>query len=202
MIASRRLRDWLLVCSITLASIVVLLWLFQKPLLSAAGNALVEDDTPAKMQAAVVLGGDYDCSRILKAADVAQAGYAPFIVVSGPEAFGGHECDLTVKCAEQKGYPASLFRPYPNAFTSTADEATGLGQYLRSQGITRILLVTSNYHTRRAAHLFRRQNPGMTVRVIPAPDATFTPASWWLNREGRKTFMLEWTKTVASWLGA
>jgi uncharacterized SAM-binding protein YcdF (DUF218 family) len=174
----------------------------RKPLLTAAGTALVEDDGPGKEQAAVVLGGDYDCSRILKAASLAKAGWVPFVIVSGPQAFGGHESDLTVKYAELQGYPPALFRPYPHHFTSTAAEVKGIGQYLRANGMTRILLVTSNYHTHRAARTFRQANPGIAVRVVPAPDQSFTPTAWWMNREGRKTFLLEWTKTVAAWLGA
>ncbi|MCU1291335.1 MAG: hypothetical protein JWP08_185 [Bryobacterales bacterium] len=171
-------------------------------MLAAAGAALIEDDGPRSMQAAVVLGGDQDCARLMKAASLAQAGYVPFVVVSGPEAFGAHECDLTINYAERKGFPAVLFRPYPNDFTSTESEVQGIGKYLRAHGITRVLLVTSNYHTRRAARLFRRKNRELEVRVIPAADRYFTPQTWWQSREGRKTFLLEWTKTVASWVGA
>ena len=170
--------------------------------MTAAGAALVEDDGTEKMQAAVVLGGDEDCERILKAALLARAGYVPFIIVSGPAAFGVHECDLTISYAERKGFPAAFFQPFPNDFTSTRAEADGIGQLLRSKGLKRVLLVTSNYHTRRAARLFRQENRDLEVRVVPAPDYSFSPESWWQNREGRKTFFLEWTKTVAAWIGS
>jgi uncharacterized SAM-binding protein YcdF (DUF218 family) len=199
---SHRLRDWRLIVLAVLALSLVLFWIFRAPILTAAGTALVEDDGPAKEQAAVVLGGDYLCTRILKAAALAHAGYVPFVIVSGPQAFGGHESDLTVRYAEEQGYPASLFRPYPNHFTSTAAEVRGIGDYLRANGISRIILVTSNYHTHRAARTFRVANPGIFVRVIPAPDPSFTPSGWWKDRDGRKTFFLEWTKTVAYWIGA
>lgn len=159
----------------------------------------MEDDGLRKMQAAVVLGGDDDCSRILKAASLARAGYAPFVLVSGPAAFGVHESDLDIHCAEQHGYPAALFRAFPGDFTSTRGEAGTIGDYLRTQGISHILLVTSNYHTHRAARLFRLANPGLDVRVIPAPDSAFSPENWWGNREGQKTFFLEWTKTITEW---
>lgn len=162
----------------------------------------MEDDGPAQEQAAVVLGGDYYCSRILTAAQLAQAGCVQSVIVSGPEAFGGHESDLTIRYAEMHGYPPAMFRAFPNHFLSTAEEVRGIGDYLRANRITHILLVTSNYHTHRAARTFRAANPDITMRVIPAPDPTFSPSTWWQNREGRKTFLLEWTKTVASWLGA
>ncbi len=174
-------------------------FLFKNALLTAAGSALIEDDGPAHAQAAVVLGGDEDAKRILKAAELAKAGYVPWILVSGPSGFGVHECDLTIPYAEGHGYPASFFRPYPDECKSTRDEADVIGKYLRDHKITRILLVTSNYHTRRAARLFRKQNPGLQVRAIAAPDLWFSPNGWWRNREGRKTFLLEWLKTLSEY---
>lgn len=197
-----RLRRWILAAFVCALLIAIGVWLFGTRILTAAGARLVEDDGPASVQAALVLGGDEHCSRIMRAAELARAGYAPTVIVSGPGAFGVHECDLTVHYAVSHGYPASLFRPFPNDFTSTRAEAEGIGKYLQEHKITRILLVTSNYHTRRAARQFRRENPGMAVRVVPAPDRWFTPDGWWKNREGRKTFLLEWTKTVTEWYGS
>ena len=37
--------------------------------------------------------------------------------------------------------------------------------------------------------------------VIAAPDQYFSPDGWWNNREGRKTFVIEWMKTVAEMVG-
>jgi hypothetical protein len=37
--------------------------------------------------------------------------------------------------------------------------------------------------------------------VIAAPDKYFSASNWWHNREGRKTFLVEWEKTVAARLG-
>lgn len=198
----RLLRDWRIISVASLALLLFLSWIFRAQLLTAAGSALVENDGPAKAQAAVVLGGDTAGTRILTAAGLVRKGYVPFVIVSGPGGFGGHESDLTVRYAETQGFPASFFHPYPNEFTSTGEEVKGIGAYLRANGISRILLVTSNFHTHRAGRTFREANPGISVRMIPAPDPFFTPSTWWKKREGRKTFLLEWTKTVAYWVGA
>lgn len=186
---------------LVLLAIAAAVWFGRHPLLAAAGRALVENDGPQKAQAIVVLGGDdYGC-RIIKAAQLATEGYAPFVIVSGPRMLLGHESDMTIQYAEQKGHPASLFHPLPNDTHSTRSETLFIGKYLREHGIRKILLVTSNYHTRRAAHLMRSQNPGLQVAVIPAPDPYFTPDGWWKTREGQKTFLIEWLKTAATWLG-
>lgn len=168
---------------------------------TAIGSALVEDDGPRKADAIVVLGGDDYGTRILKGAELARAGYAPYVLVSGPTSLLGHESDTTIEYARRNGFPDSLFHPLPNNTDSTRSEARFIGAYLRDHGIHKILLVTSNFHTHRAAYLMRHENPGLQVDVVPAPDPNFTPASWWKSRSGQKTFLIEWIKTVATWLG-
>ncbi len=176
--------------------------MFRLALLTWAGTLLVEDDGPQKAQAILVLGGDPG-PRILKAAQLAQAGYAPHVLVDGPKTLIGHESDMTIPYAAQRGYPASLFEPLllPGGMDSTREEAAFVGKYLRQHGIHKILLVTSNFHTHRAAYLMRKENPGLDVVVVAAPDPYFTPEGWWKSREGRKTFLFEWMKTVAAWSG-
>ena len=178
-------------------------FVLRTPLLTWAGSLLVKEDSPRKAQAAVVLGGDDAGTRIIKAAQLAQAGYVPFVIVDGPKALIGYEYDMTIPYAEQKGFPRSLFHPLPlpHGLNSTRDEMTFLGKYLKEHGIHDILLVTSNYHTHRAAFLMRRKNPWLQMAVIGAPDPNFTPETWWKSREGQKTFIFEWMKTVAAYLG-
>jgi uncharacterized SAM-binding protein YcdF (DUF218 family) len=66
-------------------------------------------------------------------------------------------------------------------------------------GVKRVILVTSNYHTRRAGSIFRRAAPDLEFYVVASPDEFFNPDSWWKNREASKTFIFEWMKTVAEW---
>lgn len=183
-----------------IAVAIALLWTH---LLTWAGSLLVEDDGPQKAQAAVVLGGDDAGTRILKAAQLAQAGYVPYVLVDGPKTLVGHESDMTIEYAIQKGYPPSLFHalPLPGNLNSTRGETKFVGKYLKEHGIHKILLVTSNYHTHRAAYLMRKQNPGLQVVVVAAPDPSFSPSTWWKSRDGKKTFLFEWMKTIATYLG-
>ncbi len=178
-------------------------WILHAPLFTLAGEALVEDDGAAKADAIVVLGGDGFGTRILRAGELAKSGYAPRVLVSGPANLLGNDADATIVYAGRKGYPASLFEavPLPADVSSTRAEVRYVGRMLREQGVTSIDLVTSNYHTRRAAWLWRKENPGIRVNAVPAPDPYFSPEAWFKNREGQKTFLLEWAKTVASRLG-
>jgi hypothetical protein len=43
--------------------------------------------------------------------------------------------------------------------------------------------------------------PDLDIHMVGAPDRYFTPEAWWKTREGQKTFVQEWAKTIASWFG-
>lgn len=202
------MRRFLRGCLVPLSLLIVLalaLWAFSTPLLTAAANLLIEDDGPRKVDAIVVLGGDGFGDRTLKGAELAKEGYAPIVIVSGPPTLISFESTEEVQYAEQHGYPASLFREVhlPEEAESTRTEADELGKRLRAQGIKSVLLVTSNFHTKRAKKLWRMENPWLELSVVPSvdPQRLFTPATWWKTRPGQKTFLYEWMKTISVMLG-
>jgi uncharacterized SAM-binding protein YcdF (DUF218 family) len=158
----------------------------------------VEDDKPGKADVVVVFGGDEFGARITKAAQLATAGYAPYVLVSGPRTLLGHECDTTIEYAHRRGYPIELFRPFPHELNSTRREAELIDRYLHEQRAKTVLLVTSNYHTARAARFLRKYAPDLKVIAVAAPDPNFSSAGWWKTREGQKAFLYEWLKTVAA----
>jgi uncharacterized SAM-binding protein YcdF (DUF218 family) len=174
--------------------------------LTALGKALVHDDGPAKAEIAVVLGGDYWGHRILTAARLVRAGYVPAVLVSGPPGFyGANECDAEIEFAVRQGYPAEWFIAAAHKELNTRDESRALLEELRRRNIHSFLLVTSNFHTARARRIFleseRRMGGGPQFRMVAAPDQFFKADSWWRNREGEKTFLMEWLKTVTGPLG-
>ena len=174
--------------------------------LPALGYALVHDDGPAKADLVVVLGGDYYGRRILKGAELVRQGYAPAALVSGAAGFyGAYECDLAIPFAVRHGYPPEYFIPFPNQALSTREEASLALPELRRRNVRSFLLVTSDYHTARAARLYRAASRaaggGPVMRVVAAPDEFFRPDSWWRSRQAQKTVFAEWCKTIASAFG-
>jgi uncharacterized SAM-binding protein YcdF (DUF218 family) len=174
--------------------------------LGALGSALVEDDGLAKADAVVVLGGDTWGSRIETAANLVRAGYAPVVLISGsPGPYGTNEADYAIPYITRKGYPAEWFVALGNNAMSTHDESYVVLEELRRRQVRSVILVTSNFHTARAARTFRATERvlgwHLELRVVPAPDPYFSAGSWWLNREGRKTALSEWEKTIANALG-
>ena len=187
---------------VVIAIVAVVAWREHDRILTTLGSYLVDAAPPEKADIAVVLAGDPFGHRILTAAELAKKGYVPVVLVSGP---GGeydlHECDLAIPFAVKRGYPATYFAHFEHDARSTAEEAASIVPELRRRNVHKMLLVTSNFHTRRAGALFRRAAPDITVIAVAAPDENFTRDGWWHSREGEKTFLTEWEKTVAVWMG-
>ncbi len=166
------------------------------------GHYLVLSEAPEKSDVIFVLAGDFQGQRVRKGCELAQQGFAPKVWVSGPDGVYGHtEADLAVAFAIRHGCPAHLLEAFYSRANSTLDETKLVRERAAAAGYRSLLVVTSNFHTRRSARLFRREIPGMRIRVVGAPDAGFDPDSWWKSRPMRKTFAFEWIKTVTSWVG-
>ena len=186
---------------------VVLLATVSPWLLPALGNFLVKNEGPLrKADAALVLAGDSFGRRIMRGGELVRDGLVPVAYVSGPdELYGFTEDELAIQYAVKHGAQAQWFRGLPNQANSTNDEAAQLLPVLHGRGVKRLLLVTSNYHTRRAVKIFREiartKAPGMEIQPVVASDALFDPNTWWNSRPGQKIFLLEWTKTLTELLG-
>ncbi len=185
-----------------LSAAILLAAIFHSAWLTWLGSRLVEQQAPDRRDVVIVLGGDHRGGRILKAAELACRGYAPHVLVSGSgEIYGKHESDLAVAFAVEKGFREQLFWKLHYPAASTRDEARAVIRQLHQLHIRNFLLVTSSFHTHRAANIFRDEAPDLPFRVIASSDPDFTPGSWWKTREGQKVFVTEWTKTVANWFG-
>ena len=185
-----------------LAAVIVLLVLTHSVWLGWMGALLVDSERPSHADVIVVLAGDPYGHRILRAAELVKQGYAPKVLVSGPAGlYDLHECDLAIPFAVRRGYPEAWFVPVPHDAHSTEEEARALLPVLAKLHAHTVIAVTSDYHTRRALRALHAGWPGIEVHMVSAGDEFFSPYGWWHNREGRKTFLLEWTKTLASFVG-
>jgi uncharacterized SAM-binding protein YcdF (DUF218 family) len=186
--------------ALVLAAAFILIFFLFAPAMAALGGYLVKAGPPQKADIIVVLAGDGFGHRILTAAELAREGYAPKVLVSGPDgSYGEHECDLAIPFAVKAGYPESMFVHFEHRARSTTEEIQLMVPKLRAMGVKRVLLVTSDYHTRRSGKIFHRIAPDIEVFVVAAPDEYFKADRWWKDREGRKSFLYEWMKTVAEY---
>jgi len=199
-------RGFVLRSLIALPVIVAILYFSSGIWLAAIGNALVYDDGPVKADAAVVLGGDYTGSRLIGGAELVKKGYVPIVIVSGPAGpYDVNEGDAAIQFAIHKGYSTDWFVPVRHTANSTREEAEVLIEELKRRKAHSFILVTSNFHTRRARRLFlsvlEHKGNGMTMHIVATPDRDYDPRSWWKTRQGWKVAFFEWTKTITSMAG-
>jgi uncharacterized SAM-binding protein YcdF (DUF218 family) len=197
-----RSRRRLFAAALVFCCVAIIVALTRDQWLTALGDALVESQDAEKSDAILVLAGDNRGRRIVKACELARAGYAPVILVSGPmELYGVNEADLAIRYAVSQGCPERILNPLYTKALSTAEESMAIRDELKRRNVRSLLIVTSNYHTRRAGSIFRGTLPNISVRMIAAPDRYFEANTWWTTREGQKTFFLEASKTLAGWIG-
>jgi len=191
---------------LALAALLLVLYLARPLWLRALGHALVHDDGPAKADIAIVLAGDYLGHRMDKAADMVRQGYVPAVIVDGPTGFyGTNESTIAIQYVVAKGNPAAWFIDLPIKATSTQEEASQIVPELRRRNIRSYLLVTSDFHSGRAARIFRATQRALgynaAMRVVVAHDEEYGPDDWWHTREGKKAVFFEWAKTIGMALG-
>jgi hypothetical protein len=79
---------------------------------------------------------------------------------------------------------------------STKAEAHDVERCLASSNVRTVLIVTSDYHTRRALSIFRHQFRSKTVSVAAASNTDEFGAHWWQHRQWAKINLNEWVRLV------
>ncbi|HWQ03022.1 MAG TPA: ElyC/SanA/YdcF family protein, partial [Candidatus Nitrosotenuis sp.] len=88
--------------------------------------------------------------------------------------------------------PAAAVLRLPSYAENTRQEANLLLRITQEHKWKRVLVVTSNFHTRRARLIFNRVFDGTAeIHMIAARDGNYDPRSWWRSRLGVKHFFSE-----------
>ncbi len=174
--------------------LVAILYLARQPILRYAGDFWIVDETPQVSDVIVILSDDnYGADRAARAAQLFKSGMAPRILASGRllRPYAGI-AELMEHDLKALGVPANAIVPVTHRATNTREEAIADSQAIAAHGWKKVLLVTSNYHTRRADYIFERTlPPGTELRVVSAPDSEYDPNTWWHTRNGLKRFLYE-----------
>lgn len=169
-------------------------------LLGAAGQALLREDPLAAADAIVVLGGAPSW-RAPAGARLLAAGWAPrLLTVGGTQARGGWaDARRTRLALLDLGVPDAAIEAVAQDARGTADEARVVVALAAARGWTRLIVVTSPYHCRRAGMLFGRRGAavGLDIRMVPAVEDPFDPAAWWVDGRQRRLARNELLKHLA-----
>ncbi len=192
-----------LIALLILVILIALLYLVRAPLLRLAGNFWIRPDPPASSDVIVILSDDdFTADRATRAADLYHDGWAPRVVGSGRWLRPYTSiADLMQRDLEARGVPRKAIMPFAHDAPDTLEELKGIRGFVEQHGWKRVMIVTSNYHTRRTHYLSEHVFPSnVHVLVEAAPDHDYDPDSWWRTRAGVKTFFHEFVGMfVAFW---
>jgi uncharacterized SAM-binding protein YcdF (DUF218 family) len=113
-----------------------------------------------------------------------------------------NEGEVFARQAAALGIPPESIRVVQHDACYTMKEAHTLCRFLALHDLHHVILVTSDYHTRRARRIFRKasQRFGITVRIAAAPDSALDLSRWWQPRSGLVLLFIELLKTLySSW---
>lgn len=190
------------VLAVVLAAVLVLgIVLFRH-----AASYLVVNQ-PEHADVILVLAGGINDLRYWSGVQLMREGWAPRLVLdvfSKGVTFGNRDLDLAHAFVDRTTPGQSSICPI--VVNSTYGEAQHVADCLRGSGVKSILVVTSDYHTRRAIDILRHRLPQYHISIYAAPDPYFFGTRWWQTREWAKTTLAEWQrylwwKLVDQWRG-
>ena len=178
------------------------------------GGYLHHEDPLQKADAIYVLGGAR-VERWLEAYELYRAGYAPLIFLSPERAEAAETLirargvrfpstpELQQAALVQMGVPPSAIHAPAGWVDNTAQEGNLLRTTAQTRGWTRLIVVTSKYHTRRSGFAFRRALRGTGTEVIMRGSRydPSDPARWWRSRADIRFVGNEWIKLILYRLG-
>jgi uncharacterized SAM-binding protein YcdF (DUF218 family) len=113
---------------------------------------------------------------------------------------------LIVHGLRERGVPRECIEliAFGDGVEDTRDEARALRAFLINQPVRRIIVVTTDYHTRRAKLVLEQELAQLPVEIqmSAATDSAVTPANWWRSRRGVRAYFGEMAKLLVVSLGA
>jgi uncharacterized SAM-binding protein YcdF (DUF218 family) len=161
-----------------------------------AGSFLVVN-APEHADVIVVLGGGNNDLRYWSGVDLMHQGWAPRLVLdvfAKGVTFGNVDVDLAREFVRRTTPGQSTICPL--TINSTYGEAEHIANCLQDTDVKSILVVTSDYHTRRALTILQKRLPQYHISIYAAPDPYFFGEKWWQTREWAKTTLGEWQRYV------
>jgi uncharacterized SAM-binding protein YcdF (DUF218 family) len=181
-----------------------LLFVARRPLLVAACRWLDVGQRPQPADYVAVLGGGEE-TRPFAAALLVKRHLAREVLV--PRQWNRAEVvhwivlsdeELTRQVLLRRGVPASRIHLIGKGVVSTFDEALAVAEFLHPRPSARVMVVTNDYHTRRARWAFARvlDHSADRLTVVSIPEDEFSPENWWRTSAGRLQVTGEYAKLL------
>lgn len=158
-------------------------WLDYDQMSTCGGAPTGNNECRAADVIVAISGGDTN-ARAQKAIDLYKAGFAKNIIFSGAAADPKSPSNAAAmrKIALKNGVADGAIT-LDETSRNTNENAANVAKILRARGWTNVILVSENYHLRRAYTDFVRANTEADFRAISAKNQPFwwaTPRGWYL----------------------
>jgi uncharacterized SAM-binding protein YcdF (DUF218 family) len=181
--------------------------------LRAIATSLIVEDTLQPARSIVVLGGQVPF-RAMEAAATYHQGWAREVWLTEGAIYEedralsklGIERDPEFKYSrlvlERLEVPSAAIHILPGANQNTADEVRTIARELKARGGSRVIVITSKYHTRRVRVLWRSLAGSGTEAIVRyTPDDPFDASRWWRNTNDATRVSHEWFGLLNAWAG-
>ena len=165
--------------------------------LALTGGRILVVDAPQPSDLILVLAGETD-HRPARALELLHQGYGKHVLIDVPadaKVYEFSQLDLAQKYVRDLPDSASV-SICPIRGLSTREETHDVEKCLTAENGTSILIVTSDFHTRRALSIFRHELPSKSFSVAAAHNSTEFGSRWWTHRQWAKTCTDEWLRTI------
>ena len=190
-----------LIAFVAVVLVCCVFYFARHPIFRFAGESWIVEDKLESSDAIIVLSDDnFYADRATRAAQVYRQGLAPLVVASGRRLrpYAGI-AELMEHDLVERGVPKDKIVRAVHDADSTRMEAQALAQVAIQHKWRTFIIVTSNYHTRRARYIFEHVFPaGSIIHVTGARDGDFDPDSWWERRISVKEFVRELAAMVVA----
>ena len=164
--------------------------------LATSGHFLVINN-PRTSDVIVVLAGETD-RRPARALELLSQRYAPKMLLNVPDnakIYSRTVLQLAKEYVDQLPQKDAI-EICPIAGLSTKAEAHDAEKCLDKMNVHTVLLVSSDYHTRRALSTFEHELPKYRFSIAGASDPEQFGAAWWRHRQWAKQNLGEWFRLV------
>lgn len=205
-------RRPVLVTLAVLAALLVSGVLVHRPLLRAAGQALVVDEPRQRTDAIVVVAGSTP-GREEAAAALFREGWAPRVLVSRQRVPGRVQrlVDMGIRrhdfqgesvlALEKFGVPRDAIVVLDQPVEITETELRAVAGAAREHGWQRLTLVTTAFHSRRVQVIWRRETGGaIEGRLATVPGECSAGDAWWRRRRCSEAVLHEYLGLLALYL--
>ncbi len=110
-----------------------------------------------------------------------------------------HDCSQRLTWLSEAGIEPGRVTVLPQRVTNTYDEANAAAAWVRGHHISRLVIVTSPYHARRALATFHQRfdSAGLHTDIgLATPLAGVDPPHWWRRNYDRQYVSYEWAGIV------